>query len=86
MRSDVGVVLHKYNLADVPWVMYYKGSYSIHGTYWHDNFGDARSAGCTNATQGDAKYIFDLTSPVLGNLDLVRSTADNPGILINNHY
>jgi lipoprotein-anchoring transpeptidase ErfK/SrfK len=86
MKSAAGTIYHEYDLANVPWVMYYHGSYSIHGTYWHDNFGTPRSAGCTNATQGDAKYIFDLTGPAIGEGDYIRSTVDNAGVLINNHY
>jgi lipoprotein-anchoring transpeptidase ErfK/SrfK len=86
MKSAANTIHHQYDLADVPWVMYYYGSYSIHGTYWHDNFGAQKSAGCTNATQGDAKYIFDLTGPKIGAEDSIRSTLDNPGLLVNNHY
>ncbi|HZJ40669.1 MAG TPA: L,D-transpeptidase [Candidatus Saccharimonadales bacterium] len=86
MKSAAGTIHHQYNLADVPWVMYYYGSYSIHGTYWHDNFGAKKSAGCTNATQGDAKYIFDLTGPKIEEGYSIRSTPDNPGVLVNNHF
>jgi lipoprotein-anchoring transpeptidase ErfK/SrfK len=42
--------------------MYYSGSLAVHGTYWHDKFGTPQSAGCTNLTQGDAKFIFDRAS------------------------
>lgn len=86
MHGAPPLATHEYDLPDVPWVMYYKGSYSIHGTYWHDDFGAQRSAGCTNVTQGDAKFIFDLTGPDIGQLDEIRSTIDNPGLLIYNHY
>jgi len=86
MKSAADTIYHQYDLADVPWVMYYYGSYAIHGAYWHDNFGAKRSAGCTNATQGDAKYIFDITNPKIGEADLIRPTLDNPGMLVNNHY
>lgn len=86
MKSTADTIHHQYDLADVPWVMYYHGSYSIHGTYWHDNFGTKKSAGCTNATQGDAKYIFDLTGPKIGEGNSIRSTLDNIGMVVNNHY
>lgn len=86
MKSAVNTIHHQYDLANVPWVMYYYGSYSIHGTYWHDNFGTKKSAGCTNATQGDSKYIFDLTGPKIGEGESIRPTLDNPGVLINNHF
>lgn len=86
MKGAPPLATHVYDLLNVPWVMYYKGSYSVHGTYWHDDFGAQRSAGCTNITQGDAKYIFDLTKPEMGDLDSVLSTIDNPGMVVNNHY
>ncbi|MFA4942772.1 MAG: L,D-transpeptidase, partial [Patescibacteria group bacterium] len=86
MRGAPPLATHVYDLPDVPWTMFYQGSYSVHGTYWHDEFGSSRSAGCTNVTQGDAKFIFDLTGPDMGNLDSVRSTADNPGMAVYNHY
>jgi lipoprotein-anchoring transpeptidase ErfK/SrfK len=86
MTGAPPIATHEYDLPNVPWVMYYQGSYSVHGTYWHDDFGTQRSAGCTNITQGDAKYIFDLTGPKIGNLDSIRPTASNPGAVVNNHY
>lgn len=86
MKGNPPVALHAYDLPNVPWVMFYQGSYSIHGTYWHDNFGTQRSAGCTNVTISDAKYIFDSTSPVIGDTNSIRPSVDNPGLLIVNHY
>ncbi|OGF28169.1 hypothetical protein A2303_01940 [Candidatus Falkowbacteria bacterium RIFOXYB2_FULL_47_14] len=49
-------------LPDVPYTMYYSGSFAIHGTYWHDRFGFAKSHGCTNLTRGDAEYVFSKVS------------------------
>ncbi|HNX10791.1 MAG TPA: L,D-transpeptidase family protein [bacterium] len=86
MRGAPPIATHVYDLPNVPWVMYYRGSFAVHGTYWHDDFASQRSSGCTNVTQGDAKYIFDLTNPKMGGLDSVRSTASNPGMVVNNHY
>jgi len=86
MTGAPPIATHAYDLPDVPWVMYYQGSYSIHGTYWHDDFGTQRSAGCTNITQGDAKFIFDLTGPKIGDQNSIRSTVGNPGVIISNHY
>lgn len=86
MRGGPPISSHVYDLADVPWVMYYHGSFGVHGTYWHDDFGTQRSAGCTNVTQGDAKFLFDLTGPKIGDANSVTATAANPGVLINNHY
>lgn len=50
-----------YNFPNVPSVMYYSGSYGIHGTTWHNNFGQPMSHGCTNMSVEDAKWLFDWT-------------------------
>lgn len=86
MRGAPPIATHVYDLLDVPWVMYYKGSYSLHGTYWHDDFGTQRSAGCTNMTIGDAKYVFDKTKPLVGNADFITPSVNNPGMIVYNHY
>jgi len=86
MKGAPPIATHVYDLPDVPWVMFYKGSYSLHGTYWHDDFGAQRSSGCTNMTQGDARYVYDLTKPSAVGVNAVYSTTDNPGMVVNNHY
>ena len=87
MRGGPPVATHFYDLPNVPYVMYYNGSFAIHGTYWHDKFGTRQSAGCTNLTQGDAKFIFEKTNPVLpADKNFTLSTADNPGTTVYNHY
>ncbi len=50
---------------DVPYVMYFYGGYSLHGTYWHNDFGTPRSHGCVNLRTADAKWLFDWTDPPL---------------------
>lgn len=47
-----------YALQSVPWVMYFDGSISIHGTYWHDLFGYRQSRGCVNLTISDARWLY----------------------------
>jgi hypothetical protein len=47
-----------YALQSVPWVMYFDGGISLHGTYWHDLFGYRQSHGCVNLTISDAKWLF----------------------------
>jgi hypothetical protein len=61
MDSDVAD--HEFELRDVPWVMYFKGSYALHGAYWHDDFGRVRSHGCINLAPIDARYAFFWSSP-----------------------
>jgi hypothetical protein len=48
-----------YALQSVPWVMYFDDSISLHGTYWHNDFGYRRSHGCVNMSISDARYIFE---------------------------
>lgn len=47
-----------YRLPNVPHVMYFVGSYAIHGTYWHNNFGRPMSHGCVNMSMADAAWLY----------------------------
>jgi lipoprotein-anchoring transpeptidase ErfK/SrfK len=77
---------YSYNLKNIPWVMYYNRDYAIHGTYWHDKFGTQQSAGCTNMTQGDAKFIFDNTKPIIPkDLQGIRTDEPSQGTVVYNH-
>ncbi|MBN1611343.1 MAG: L,D-transpeptidase [Polyangiaceae bacterium] len=53
----------EFELRDVPWVMYFKGGYALHGAYWHDDFGKVRSHGCVNMSPIDARYAFFWSLP-----------------------
>lgn len=48
-----------YDLPDVPWISSFSGAYTIHGTYWHHNFGHRMSHGCVNSPTPQAKWIYD---------------------------
>ncbi|MDQ4075458.1 MAG: L,D-transpeptidase family protein [Chloroflexota bacterium] len=48
-----------YYLPDVPYTMYFYRGYGIHGTYWHNNFGQPMSHGCVNLTIPDAEWFFN---------------------------
>ncbi|HKY35366.1 MAG TPA: L,D-transpeptidase [Polyangiaceae bacterium] len=54
-----------FELRDVPWIQYFAAGYALHGAYWHDVFGTARSHGCVNLTPIDARYVFLWTDPPL---------------------
>lgn len=60
-----------YYLPDVPYVMYFYQGYGIHGTYWHNNFGQPMSHGCVNTPTPDAQWLYDWASV---------------GTLVNVHY
>lgn len=47
-----------WDLQSVPFVMYFDRDISLHGTYWHDNFGYRQSRGCVNMSISDASYIY----------------------------
>jgi lipoprotein-anchoring transpeptidase ErfK/SrfK len=56
-----------YYLPNVQWVMFYNGDYSLHGTYWHNNFGHPMSHGCSNLSNASAERFYnfaDVGTPV----------------------
>lgn len=56
-----------YYLPDVPYVMYFYAGYALHGTYWHNNFGQPMSHGCVNLPTPEAEWFFswaDVGTPV----------------------
>jgi L,D-transpeptidase catalytic domain len=54
-----------YAVEEVPWTMYYWGSFALHGAYWHDEFGRVRSHGCTNLPPIDAHWLYHWSTPEL---------------------
>ncbi len=55
-----------YDLPGVPWVTFFTGTgISLHGTYWHNDYGRPRSHGCVNLAPGDAKFLYRWTHPVV---------------------
>nr|HID14074.1 LysM peptidoglycan-binding domain-containing protein [Anaerolineae bacterium] len=60
-----------YYLPDVPYVMYFYRGYSLHGTYWHSNFGRPMSHGCINLPTPEAQWLYSWASV---------------GTLVNIHY
>jgi hypothetical protein len=51
-----------YNLPDVPYSIFFYKGYSIHGTYWHSNFGTPMSHGCVNMNTNDAAWVYNQSS------------------------
>jgi len=74
-----------YDLPNVPWVMFFyndqfgKGQgFSLHGAYWHNNFGHPMSHGCINISPANAAKLYDWADPVVqGNITYASDT--NPG-------
>jgi lipoprotein-anchoring transpeptidase ErfK/SrfK len=75
-----------YSIEDVPWIMYFNGSYALHGAFWHNNFGRTKSHGCVNMAPQDAKAIFAWTEPHLPDgWHGVMSTTEKPGTRVVIH-
>ncbi len=84
---DSAVADHEFELRDVPWVMYFKAGYALHGAYWHDDFGRARSHGCINLSPIDARYVFMWSAPEVPE-HWHSAYAQGPfgeGVLVNIH-
>jgi lipoprotein-anchoring transpeptidase ErfK/SrfK len=75
-----------YYLPEVPYTMYFYAGYALHGTYWHNNFGQPMSHGCVNLETGNAQKLFEWADPIFppGQAEVVAS-ADNPGTLVVVH-
>jgi len=76
-----------YNLPNVPYTMYFwnaatpkSSGYSLHGAYWHNNFGHPMSHGCVNMKIEDAGKIYYWTNPQAGTISYASDKT--PGTLI----
>lgn len=77
-----------YNLANVPYTMFFEGpnaeagrGFSLHGAYWHNNFGYPMSHGCVNIRPEDARKLFYWADPVSDG-DTTHASDSNPGTSI----
>lgn len=53
-----------YDLPGVPWIIYLTDDgIAFHGTYWHNDFGKARSHGCINLPSSASKWLYRWTLP-----------------------
>ena len=76
-----------YRLPNVPYVMFFYKAYSLHGTYWHNNFGQPMSHGCVNLRTEDARWLYEWSGPVMSpGKNYVRASDENPGTLVVVHY
>lgn len=75
-----------YYLPNVPYIMFFQGDYSLHGTYWHNNFGHPMSHGCVNLPTVQAEKLFYWTTPTVSQGQRTAlASADNPGTRIVIH-
>jgi lipoprotein-anchoring transpeptidase ErfK/SrfK len=75
-----------YYLPNVPFVMFFAGDgvsqaagYSLHGTYWHNNFGHVMSHGCINMRTEEVEQLYYWAKPDLKGQQSIHASADNPG-------
>ncbi len=69
-----------YYLEAVPFVMYFKDAYALHGAYWHNDFGSIETHGCVNLAPVDARWLFSFLAPALPpGYASIRSDATSPG-------
>jgi hypothetical protein len=54
-----------YFVDQVPFIQYFHGDMALHGTFWHDRFGEEMSHGCVNLSMADAERLFDWALPRL---------------------
>jgi lipoprotein-anchoring transpeptidase ErfK/SrfK len=79
-REDVE---EHYSMEDVPYVQFFDGAVALHGTYWHGDFGHARSHGCVNLAPLDARWLFSFTAPRLpAGWAAVYPTPLDPGTIV----
>ncbi|MGA2910259.1 MAG: L,D-transpeptidase [Candidatus Microgenomates bacterium] len=84
-RMTGGMGADAYDLPNVPWVMFFANDqvgegegFSLHGAYWHNNFGHPMSHGCVNISPENAEKLYEWADPPTeGNT--TYATAANPG-------
>lgn len=77
-----------YDLPNVPYTMFFsndtisKGAgFSLHGAYWHNNFGHPMSHGCINMRPIDAKKLYDWANPETDGYTTYATSA-HPGTTV----
>ncbi len=57
--SGFGGTAEYYYVPNVPYVLWFTGNYSIHGAYWHNDFGNVRSHGCVNVPVDAGAWLYN---------------------------
>lgn len=77
-----------YYLPRVPYVMFFfndevpaRTGFSLHGTYWHNNFGHPMSHGCVNMKTTDVAKLYEWADPPT-NGNTTNAGDENPGTKI----
>ncbi len=85
MRGGNAAIGTYYDLPNVPYTMFFYNNdvaksmgYSIHGAYWHNNFGHPMSHGCVNMKTEDAEQVYNWANPPTDG-STTYATKENPG-------
>jgi len=77
-----------YSLYNIPYTMFFYNDsvskdrgFSLHGAYWHNNFGYPMSHGCINIRPVDSKKLYDWADPPTESTTTYASAA-NQGTLV----
>jgi lipoprotein-anchoring transpeptidase ErfK/SrfK len=77
-----------YNLYNVPYTMFFYNDetpkslgFSVHGAYWHNNFGHPMSHGCVNMRPEDAGKLFEWADPVSSD-KITYASQEHPGTMV----
>ncbi|MAG59834.1 hypothetical protein CMO96_03550 [Candidatus Woesebacteria bacterium] len=92
-KMEGGEGSYYYYLPNVPYVMFFENAeiagmrgYSLHGTYWHEDFGTQRSHGCVNLPTPMAEKLYYWANPVTPEgTNMIRASGDNPGTRVVIH-
>ena len=92
-KMEGGTGKYYYYLPNVPYVMFFENTqvpgyrgYSLHGTYWHSDFGRVRSHGCVNLPTPIAEQLYYWMGPTMPEgKSYVRSSPENPGTRVVIH-
>lgn len=72
-----------FDLPGVPWVSYFIGDgIALHGTYWHNDYGNPSSHGCVNMTPQTSKWIYRWTTPIVPPDNYYYSGTDGTRVII----
>lgn len=80
-----------YYLPNVPYVMFFYNTmidksrgFSLHGTYWHNNFGHPMSHGCVNMRTEDVAQLYEWADPPVIDAKAwaVHASEETPGTKI----
>lgn len=83
MATGTDVVGAEYNLPGVPWVCYITTSgVSLHGTYWHNDYGRPNSAGCLNLPLHYSKWIYRWVTPVLTPSERFKASDEGTEVVV----